>query len=92
MSVNIKTEGPRKAGLEEQYTRLYLAATKLKGLAYLIEAQGEPGGVPEDAPEVHRGIGLLLQDLSGEVRSVAEAIEETPTGEAVTARNSIQIL
>lgn len=74
---------------EPGYAQLYLSAAKLRGLAYLVECQGEPMSMPERMEEVHWGIALVLEDLAKEIREVAENLENPEvTAEATDASAS----
>ena len=66
---------PASCGECPPYTRLYLASKKLRGLAYLIECQGKPSGVHEDASDINWGISLVLEDLAKDLSVIAEAVE-----------------
>ena len=63
-------------GIREGYSELRDVHFKLLGLTYLIENQGSPEVVPFDQADAHYGIGLILGELTGEVRSVSNRLEE----------------
>ncbi len=58
------------------YTRLYFAAAKLRALSFFFEnGLMEEAIVPADVDQIKMGAGLLLNDLSEEVREIGREIE-----------------
>jgi hypothetical protein len=62
----------------EPATKLRLLSAKLRSIAYLIENHHDEVGEPLDVGDIYWGIGLLLTEISYEVKSISiemEAVE-----------------
>lgn len=66
-----------KAPLVESATLIRLIAGKVKALSYLIENRSDEVVEPLDVSEVHWGLGLLLEEISQELKSISIQLERS---------------
>ena len=62
--------------VEEPTTTLRLLSAKLRSLAYLIENHKDEVGEPFDISDIYWGIGLLLTEISLNIKTISIQIEE----------------
>lgn len=56
---------------EDSSTILRILSTKLRSIAYLIENHHDQVGDPLDIEEINWGLGMILTDLSQELKTVS---------------------
>lgn len=66
----------QKLDADAIYSNLYVAASKLKGLAHLVETQEAANLNPTLQQEINRGLGFTLEDISEEIRTYTANLEK----------------
>lgn len=64
--------------VENPISQMWELELKLKGMAYLIEQQGsdEAPPLPNEMETIHKGVGMILADLAGEIHGLRVSLEE----------------
>lgn len=58
------------------YTRLYFVAAKLRALSFFLEnGLLDEQIVPSDVDQIKEGAGLLLKEMSQEIKQLGEEVE-----------------
>lgn len=69
------------------YVRLRLLCIKLRGMAFLIENCNDGGVTPNDMSDVRFGIALILDEISGSMKSLSVELDKTDILSTKSQRN-----